>query len=319
MEILKPTKENIIFLAQELRKNQLVAMPTETVYGLAGDAKSEIAVSSIYKAKNRPSFNPLIAHYANIECLKKDVIFNDLAEKLASHFMPGPLTLVMKKNPKTKNICSAATAGLKTIAVRIPAHDIAHDLLTEFNGSLVAPSANISGCLSPVTAEQILASKITGLKWILDGGKTIKGLESTIIDVTEKIPVILRFGSIGDDAIRAVVGDLAYFNKHDKRQKINAPGMGLKHYAPSCPVRLSTDNPQNGEALLAFGNENIPQNFSFILNLSEQASIDEAASNLFDYLYQLDKMGASQIAVMPIPNIGIGKAINDRLTRAAEV
>lgn len=314
--IVQPNTETIAHLAQVLAQGDVVAMPTETVYGLAGDATNPAAIAKIYAAKKRPPRNPLIVHYASIDAAKHDVIFTPMAEQLAKAFWPGPLTLVL---PQTEDcaICDLATSGLPTLAVRVPAHPIAQTLLHALNRPLAAPSANRSGQLSPVSALQVQASLGDTIRWIIDGGACDKGIESTIIDLSTDTPLILRPGSITPTMLQAVIGDVALWQQTDN-DVVKAPGMLYRHYAPHCPLRLSTDNPMPGEALLAFGNSKIPEGFTHILNLSPSGDLQEAAHHLFDYLYQCERLGATRIAVMPIPSEGVGIAINERLHKAAE-
>lgn len=315
-QILLPTPDNLSQLQQLLLQGELVAMPTETVYGLAGDATNPAAVAKIYSAKKRPPRNPLIAHYASLEAAAVDVEFNDIAYRLAKAFWPGPLTLVLPQKPDCR-VCDLATAGLDTLAVRVPAHPIAHQLLTLCERPLVAPSANLSGQLSPVSAHQVLQSLGERISWIVDGGGCEKGIESTIVDVSTDVPVILRPGSITLTMLRAVVDTVQDFNPTDMHFP-KAPGMLYRHYAPACRLRLTTDNPQTGEALLAFGEGPLPQGFDIVLNLSSEGDLEEAAAHLFAYLYQLEQAGVSGIAVMPIPDVDVGVAINERLRKAAE-
>ncbi len=329
-KLLTASEENLAKLAKLLSQGEVVAFPTETVYGLGADASNEEAVAKIYAIKNRPSFNPLISHYSSAEKAWKDVIPNELAYKLAEKFWPGPLTMILPKS-KNSRISSLATAGLDCAAVRVPAHPVAMGLLEKLDIPVVAPSANPSTKLSPVSAEHVLNSLGKKLDYILDGGECEVGLESTVIDLTMDTPVILRAGVITEEEIIAVI-----LSPHGGRKdpdcktpgssrplapqdgnSLKSPGMMEKHYSPNVRLRLTTNNPQPNEALLAFGSENIPQGFSFIKNLSPGGNLQEAAANLFKYLHELDAMNVSGIAVMSIPDEGIGVAINDRLRRAA--
>lgn len=315
-EILIYSTETIEFLAKELQNGELVAIPTETVYGLAGNAYDNEVVKKIYLAKNRPSQNPLIAHYHDIAQAQQDVLFTEEALNVAAYYWPGPLTLVLSKNFKCK-ISNIATCGLATAAIRVPNHPYSLELLKRIDFPLVAPSANISGSLSPVNAEQVYKSLKGKIKWILDGGKAIQGLESTIINMSSSTAIILRPGIVTAEDIYDTT-KIAVEYGAEKTQIAIAPGMNFPHYAPKCPLRLSTNNPKPGEALLAFGPANIPEGFSYVLNLSESADLKEAASNLFAHLHTLEDMGVSSIAVMPIPHTGIGTAINEKLIKAAE-
>ncbi len=313
--ILPSNVTTISLLAEKLAQGQLVAFPTETVYGLGADATNSTAVAAIYAAKGRPSFNPLIAHYPSLQAAQTDAVFSDQALKLAQAFWPGPLTLVVPKRPESK-VCGLATAGLDTIAVRVPAHPVALELLTQCKTPIVAPSANPSGFLSPVTAQQVEKGLGTKINWILDGGKTHKGLESTIVDCTTSTPTILRHGPLIAQTLANVIDTLKESSSHTDTSP-KAPGMLLQHYAPRCPLRLSINAPQDGEALLAFGPGLTPIGFEIILNLSPTGNLQEAAANLFDYLHKLEDLHVSGIAVMPIPKDGLGEAIHDKLTRAA--
>lgn len=317
-ELLLPSSTTIALAADKLKQGMLVAFPTETVYGLGADATNRQAVAAIYQAKGRPAFNPLIAHYPSLEAAQTDAHFSPQALALAHAFWPGALTLVLPKKPCSK-VCGLATAGLDTIAVRVPAHPVALELLRICNTPIVAPSANPSGFLSPVTAQQVEKGLGTKINWILDGGKTTQGLESTIVDVTTDTPTILRHGPITHAMLHAAVGTVHTADTHTNAdtKTPKAPGMLLHHYAPRCPLRLTIDNPQPGEALLAFGPGLLPLGFDTILNLSPTGDLVEAAANLFDYLHQLEDSGATGIAVMPIPQIGLGAAIHDKLSRAS--
>lgn len=315
-QILYPSPENLELLAQKLVAGQLVAFPTETVYGLGADATHSKSVASIYQAKGRPSFNPLIAHYASLEAAQQDAVFSTEALAFAHAFWPGPLTLVLPKKADSQ-VSNLATAGLNTIAVRIPSHPDALALLKKCNKPIVAPSANPSGFLSPVTAQQVEKGLGHTIEWILDGGKTARGLESTIVDVTTSIPTILRHGPITHTMLTKVISTTHETN-HTDALAPKSPGMLLQHYAPHCPLRLTIDNPQEGEALLAFGPGLIPLGFETVLNLSVTGNLQEAATNLFDYLHHLDDQpNIKKIAVMRIPNVDLGIAINDKLRRAA--
>lgn len=313
--ILPSNSTTVSLLAEKLTQGELVAFPTETVYGLGADATNSKAVAAIYQAKGRPSFNPLIAHYPSQEAAAKDAIFSEQALQLAQAFWPGPLTLVLPKKKDSK-VCALATSGLDTIAVRVPAHPVALELLKACGTPIVAPSANPSGFLSPVTAQQV--EKGLGLKinWILDGGKTTKGLESTIVDCTTDTPTILRHGPLTLEMLAKTVPTITESFSHQEHAP-KAPGMLLQHYAPHCPLRLTITNPQPKEGLLAFGSGLMPLGFDYILNLSPTGDLQEAAANLFDYLHKLEDLNVSGIAVMSIPREGLGEAIHDKLKRAA--
>lgn len=302
-----------------LRAGGLVAFPTETVYGLGADAANPAAVAGIYQAKGRPSFNPLIAHVADLAAARRIARFDDRALALAAAFWPGPLTLVLPKAADCA-VAELATAGLDTVAVRIPDHPVAHALLAAFGGAVVAPSANLSGHVSPTTAAHV-ASDLNGrIDLIVDGGPVQVGVESTIVACLGE-PVLLRPGGLPRAAIERVLGmPLAQLPETDGTvERPLAPGMLASHYAPRTPVRLDADEVRPGEALLAFG-PSAPagtDSAAAVMNLSPDGDLKEAAANLFGYLRALDAAGAACIAVMPVPLHGLGEAINDRLRRAA--
>ncbi|WP_398479855.1 L-threonylcarbamoyladenylate synthase [Tardiphaga sp.] len=303
-----------------LRAGGLVAFPTETVYGLGADAANPRAVAGIYEAKGRPSFNPLIAHVADLEAAKRIARFDSRALALAEAFWPGPLTLVL---PKTDNcpVSDLATAGLDTVAIRVPDHPVAHALLMAFGGAVVAPSANISGHVSPTTAAHVKADLDGRIDMIVDGGPVDVGVESTIVACFEQ-PLLLRPGGLPREAIERVLGMALARPPEDPATDNHqplAPGMLASHYAPRTPVRLMASDVQPGEALLAFGPSLLPgiEDAKAVLNLSKDGDLGEAAANLFGYLRALDGAGATGIAVMPVPAHGLGEAINDRLRRAA--
>ena len=296
----------------------LVAFPTETVYGLGANATNAEAIARLYLAKGRPSFNPLIAHVADLESARRIALFNADAERLAAKFWPGPLTLVLPHATGCP-VAELATAGLETIAVRVPAHPIAHDILAAFGQPVVAPSANISGHVSPTTARHVDADLSGRINLIVDGGPSIVGLESTIIGCFER-PLLLRPGGLARAEIEAVLGiRLAELPHHEAASQPLAPGMLASHYAPRAPVRLNATTLEPGEALLAFGTPAVSgvDKATLVLNLSPRGDLVEAAANLFRHLRDLDARGPLQIAVMPIPADGLGEAINDRLRRAA--
>lgn len=299
--------------AKLLREGRLVAFPTETVYGLGADAWRDEAVASIYRAKGRPSHNPLIVHIHDMSALMNDVAWNPMAETLAARFWPGPLTLVLKRAPGCR-LSPLVSAGGDTVALRMPAHPTARALLKAAGVPVAAPSANRSGSTSPTQA-----GHVTGLAedpaMILDGGPCPVGIESTVVDVTGAAPRLLRPGSITAEDIAETAG-LPVTAGGGQDKTLRSPGLLASHYAPRLPVRLNAASAAPDEALLAFG-PSPPQGARATLNLSPSGDPKEAARNLFDYLRKLDESGASAIAVMPIPATGIGLAINDRLTRAA--
>lgn len=306
--IVFPLQKNIKETVDILREGGLAGLPTETVYGLAADATQEKAVAQIFEIKNRPTFNPLIIHGSSIAVFQKQVIWNDKADLLARTYWPGPLTLVLpRKNDSTLSLL--ASAGLSSVALRIPNHPVALALLEEFGGLLAAPSANLSGKISPTEAYHVNAD-FPDL-WILEGGPCAIGLESTIIDLTGDTPVLLRPGGISREEIEQQIGALAV----PVENKIKAPGMMVSHYAPSRPLRLNVQEPLQGEAFLAFGAT--PYEGDHALNLSVKGDLREAASNLFRMLRLLDRACFQRIAVAPIPSFGLGLALNDRLMRAA--
>ena len=301
-ETVAPTSDSLARAADILRDGGLVAIPTETVYGLACDAANAEAVARLYAAKGRPSFNPLIAHVSNIQMAEREGHFSDSARDLAAKHWPGPLTLVLPL-ADTHIVCDLARAGLSSIAVRMPAHTVARDLLTQFDKPIVAPSANPSGRISPTRAEHVAADMADKVDLILDGGPCSVGLESTILSCLMDPPSLLRPGSI----------DASKFSEGETNQDAPiSPGQLSRHYSPNAALRLNANDHQNDEALLGFG-----QNQRATLNLSPSGDLKEAAANLFAMLRELDR-SHNRIAVAPIPNSGLGAAINDRLARAAK-
>ncbi|WOR15915.1 L-threonylcarbamoyladenylate synthase [Hyphomonas sp. FCG-A18] len=305
--ILQPTPENIAKAANILRAGGLVAMPTETVYGLAADATNAQAIVRLYEAKGRPRFNPLIAHVADMEMARKQGVFSKQAAALAQAFWPGPLTLVVDLEG-TSTVSDIARAGLNSIALRCPAHGVARALLTVFGGPLVAPSANPSGKISPTRADHVANDMGERVDLILDGGPCESGVESTIIDARGHHPALLRPGSLSAAEIEAIWPGLV--RPENNADAPVSPGQLLRHYAPKARLRLNVTAPDADEAVLGFGP------VKATLNLSPSGNLAEAASNLFFMLRQLDQTH-SRIAVSPIPEDGLGEAINDRLIRAA--
>ncbi|MGB3624836.1 MAG: L-threonylcarbamoyladenylate synthase [Henriciella sp.] len=304
--ILKPDPNAIARAVACLRAGDLVAMPTETVYGLAGDAANPAAVARIYEVKERPVFNPLIAHVASAKAAFAQGDFSERAKSLAAAFWPGPLTFVVNAIAET-TVCDLARAGLATLALRVPAHPVARDLLSQVGTPLVAPSANPSGKISPTRADHVAGDLGEKIDLILDGGPCEVGVESTVIDARGEAPIILRPGSISEAAIDAIwpgasagAGSGAPIS----------PGQLLRHYAPEARLRLDAEAALEGEALLGFGAVDAAE------NLSPDGSLPEAAANLFAMLRKLDT-AHDRIAVSPIPRTGLGLAINDRLERAA--
>ncbi|UYN99440.1 MAG: threonylcarbamoyl-AMP synthase [Devosia sp.] len=293
-----------------LRAGRLVAFPTETVYGLGADATNPDAVLSIYETKGRPRFNPLIVHCADLAMAERLADVPDLARRLAERFWPGPLSIVLPLRPG-HGLADIATAGLDTVALRVPDHPLAQALLRATGRPLAAPSANPSGKLSPTTAEQVRRG-FSGAVPVLDGGPCRAGVESTIIAIHGTQLVQLRAGAVPREEIALAMSmDVA---QAEADAEIAAPGMLLSHYAPNARLRLDT-TPMPGEAYLAFGTP-APHN-SHMRNLSETGDLREAARNLFAMLHELDATDTPMIAVAPIPETGLGEAINDRLRRAA--
>ncbi|MEO1108577.1 MAG: L-threonylcarbamoyladenylate synthase [Pseudomonadota bacterium] len=292
--------------ADLLRQGLLVAFATETVYGLGGDARNGEAVAAIYEAKGRPSFNPLIAHVASVEAARRFVDWSDHAETLANAFWPGPLTLVLPLRDG-HGISPLVTAGLETLAVRVPAHQTARDLLAAFDGPVAAPSANPSGQISPTTADHVRAGLGGRISAILDDGPCGVGLESTIVGLAGE-PILLRPGGIALENIETALNTRLHL--HQAGDNLTAPGQLQSHYAPDAPVRLNALSKQGEEVLLGFGPVECD------LNLSESGNLIEAAANLFAALHRLNETGRP-IAVSPIPDHDLGSAINDRLRRAA--
>ena len=317
-QILPAGEAAVAAAARILAAGGLVAFPTETVYGLGADATNAAAIAHLYQAKGRPAFNPLIAHVGDIDAARRIARFDAQATALASAFWPGPLTLVL---PKTKGcpVADLATAGLETIAIRVPAHPIARDILRAFGGPVVAPSANLSGHVSPTTAAHVQSDLAGRIDLIVDGGPVEVGVESTIVGCFDA-PLLLRPGGLPRGEIERVLGrPLAQPPADSDDGQPLAPGMLASHYAPRTRVRLDARRVEAGEALLAFGPDAVAgvDAGMAVMNLSVRGDLDEAAANLFGYLRALDARGARAIAVMPVPLDGLGEAINDRLRRAA--
>ena len=299
-----PAVADISAAVEALRTSGLVILPTETVYGLAADAANPVAVAAIFEAKGRPRFNPLIAHVADGDQAERIAVFDDRARALTEAFWPGPLTLVVPIRDDTA-VCDLARAGLDTVAVRAPGHPLARAAITAFGGPVVAPSANRSGRPSPTTFADAVEETGAFARAALDGGPCEVGLESTVVSLLDQ-PRLLRPGAITRAQIEAVIGPLAEAEADARR----SPGRLALHYAPEAPVRLNAGGPREGEAYLAFG---APGPFS----LSENGDLREAAANLFRLLRAADRTRPAGIAVAPIPDTGLGEAINDRLKRAA--
>jgi len=294
-----------------LRAGGLVAFPTETVYGLGADAADDRAVAAIYAAKGRPSFNPLIVHVAEAGQLDEEVVWNPAARRLARRFWPGPLTLVLPRRPESR-LSLLCSAGLDSLAVRMPAHPLARALLQAAGRPLAAPSANRSGRVSPTTAAHVRRELGGRAAMILDGGPCAIGLESSVLDLSGAQPRLLRAGGLPRQALERELGPLA--SRIDNGQPLS-PGQLPSHYAPSLPLRLNARTVSPDEALLAFGTA--LSGAADSENLSPGGDLTEAAARLFAALHRLDRPGFAAIAVMPIPMEGLGEAINDRLIRAA--
>jgi len=297
-----------------LRAGEIVAIPTETVYGLAGDATNGAAVAKIFEAKGRPRFNPLIAHVATMAMAEEIAEFDPLSRKLAEKFWPGPLTLVLPLKPGSA-IHPLVTAGLDTIALRMP-RGFGAKLIERLARPLAAPSANSSGRISPTTAAAVADDLGDRIRLVVDGGSTPVGLESTIVKVEDGKLRLLRPGGIAAEELEAAAGAALV---RGAKNGVEAPGMLASHYAPGALVRLNAQDVAASEALLAFGPQRAKnaEGAAAVLNLSETGDLREAASNLFSHLQALDRSGAKMIAVEPIPHEGLGEAINDRLSRAA--
>ncbi|MEI8394768.1 MAG: L-threonylcarbamoyladenylate synthase [Rhodospirillaceae bacterium] len=317
-EILPPSYAAIARAAELLHEGELVAFPTETVYGLGADAANERAVLSIYAAKGRPEFNPLIVHVPDLEMAERIAVFDDRARTLGLCLWSGPFTVVLPRRDDAP-ICPLVSAGLPSVAIRVPAHSVARALLKEFGGAIAAPSANRSGALSPTTPMHVATDLGERVAMILAGGRCQVGIESTILDMTVDPPRLLRPGRVGRREIEGLIGPIAAPDQDDTAEVTApvAPGQLLSHYAPRLPVRLNAATVAPTEALLAFGPDRFIRGGAERLNLSPQGDLHEAASNLYTMLHALDKPAYSAIAVMTIPQNSIGFAINDRLRRAA--
>jgi L-threonylcarbamoyladenylate synthase len=319
--IMRADADAIAAAARCLEAGGLVAFPTETVYGLGADAHNGEAIARLYAAKGRPIFNPLIAHVADTAAGERIAEFSAEAKRLAQAFWPGPLTLVLPKRPD-RPVAELATAGLDSIALRVPDHPVARRILETFGNPIVAPSANRSGHVSPTTAQHVLADLRGRIDLIIDGGLTPIGIESTIVACLDG-PLLLRPGGVPREDVASVLGrglpDAPGSEPANQGAAPIAPGQLASHYAPRTPLRLNATGVNAGEALLAFGDE-LPtgaEGAAKILNLSRRRDLIEAAANLFSHLRALDGAGARAIAVMPLPRAGLGEAINDRLRRAA--
>ena len=303
---------DIELASRYLSDGKLVAFATETVYGLGANALCNDAVASIYNVKKRPSFNPLIIHSYSISQLEKYVVFEERAKRFAEKFWPGPLTLVLPR--RNDSISSIASCGLDTLAVRIPNHPIALNLLEKCNLPIAAPSANMSGKVSPSRASDVESEIGNQIAYILDGGDCNVGIESTVLSLAGEFPTILRPGVITIDMLREISPDVRFMSESDKVENIIAPGMLAKHYSPSLGVELNVTTSRIGYAFIGFGK----MDFAVDINLSETGNLNQAAANLFRALRDLDDSEKYKgILVSKIPSDGVGYAINDRLRRAA--
>jgi len=326
-QIKTANQESIKEAASLIMGGGIVAFPTETVYGLGANAFDGKAVAKIFAAKKRPSFNPLITHVASIEQAQSLVEMSADAKEIAREFWPGPLTLILPRK-EGSGVSDLVSAGLDTLAVRMPAHPVARSLIEAAGVPIAAPSANSSGEPSATTPRHVKESLGENVPFILAAGSCAVGLESTVLDMSGNKPVILRPGAVTAEDLKPFLGDVAYDLGKDKGDDVKSPGQLLKHYAPSIPVRLRAVDVKEGEALLAFGSlqfmgidgggaaKDLPDHA--LKNLSEAGDLYEAAANLFTMLRDLDVPENKAIAVMDIPDTGVGVAINDRLSRAAQ-
>ncbi len=311
-----------------LKNGGLVAMPTETVYGLAANALDGKAVAKIFEAKGRPQFNPLIVHVNNVEDIAAFAYMGEQDHIVAQKFCPGPITMILKRKPNS-GLSDLVSAGLTSVAVRIPAHKGARALIRECGFPLAAPSANKSGSLSPTSPAHVAQSLGDAVDMILADGACSVGLESTVIDCSGDKPIVLRPGGISADDLTQALGQEVVYDLGDKGGEVKSPGQLLKHYAPSIPVRLNAIDLADGEALLAFGSTKFMAtkggvsaadlSGDMVRNLSSEGDLYEAAANLFSMMRAIDNLSYKGIAVMAIPNQGIGVAINDRLKRASQL
>ena len=303
-------KKTLNKTVKSLKLGNIASLPTETVYGLAGNAFKKKAIKKIFQLKKRPARNPIIIHFFNIQNLANEVVLNDNFYKLYKKFCPGPLTFILRKNEKSK-INPLATAGLNTVAIRFPSHKIIRSILKEINFPLAMPSANISTGLSPVSAIDVYEEFKNNLKIIIDGGLSKIGIESTVVDLTGH-PKILRPGIINSIDIKKCLN----MSLSNKKSKIKSPGMFKKHYSPGIPVIIGGKPKKSGDAYMVFGKRF--KNRSNFFNLSKKGSLKEAAANLYKTMRKIKKNGFKRIYVSKIPNLGPGIAINDRITRASK-
>jgi len=308
--LLPITDASIAEAADLLRAGELVALPTETVYGLGANALDDTAVAKIYAAKNRPNFNPLIVHVPDVATARRYAVFSDLAARVADALWPGPLSIVLSRSEACP-LSRLVSAGLETVAIRIPAAPQARRLFEIAGLPVAAPSANKSNRLSPTEPQHVAKEFGLEVALVLDGGPCTVGLESTVLDLSTETPTLLRAGGTTQEALEAVIGrPLARAETDDRAPK--SPGMLSRHYAPRTPLRMNATQAKDGDAMLGFGP------IDGTLNLSPSGDTTEAAANLFRYLHELDAMEFAGIAVAPIPEQGLGQAINDRLRRASQ-
>jgi L-threonylcarbamoyladenylate synthase len=316
-EILTRTDRDILRAAAMLRAGELVAFGTETVYGLGADATNALAVAAVFEAKGRPRFNPLICHYETADAAFADVVASPLALRLADTFWPGPLTMVLPRRDSAP-VSLLAAAGLETLAVRVPAHPVAQRLIAALGRPVAAPSANRSGRISPTSVAHVLAGLEGRIAAVIDSGDCRVGVESTVVDLSGPEPILLRPGGVSFESLQASVASLQRRNAA-AAAIINAPGMLASHYAPKLPLRINVTEARGGEALLAFGPP-LP-GAGVMFQLSASQNLNEACAKLFEGLHWLDAqaaaLGLAGIAAMPVPDHGLGLAINDRLARAA--
>ncbi len=315
-KILEYNKDNINLICKELTKGEVIAIPTETVYGLSANACDELAVSKIYHAKGRPSFNPLIVHFHSMDHIKEYVQVNEWAIKIIENLCPAPITMILKRKENTK-LSHLVSAGLDTVGVRIPDHPIALEIIKQTNLPLSAPSANSSGLVSPTTAEHVLKSLGGRIPYIMNGGNSHVGVESTVIDLSADIPTILRYGYITQSTLEDILGTPVNTVNINDDNSPKSPGMMTSHYAPSLPVFKDVLHPKDKQAYIGFGIPHDNEQNIYTDNLSTSGDLVEACANLFKFLHKYDDSNSyTAIAFAPIPNTGLGLAINDRLNRA---
>ena len=309
--ILKVNKNNIQKAIDYLKRNELIGVPTETVYGLAGNAYNKTSINKIYNLKKRPVFNPLIVHYYKLKDLENDVEVNKNFKRLYSKLCPGPITFVLTKKKKAR-VNNLALANLNTIAVRFPKNLIIRKILASIDFPLAIPSANKSSGISPVEASDVVKEFGKKIKIVINGGSSSIGIESTVVDLTSEVK-ILRLGAISAEKIEKILGKKILINKNTN--SINSPGMIKKHYSPGIPMKLNQRKNGKNEAFIIFGKKYLETNHTF--NLSKKSDLNEAARNLFKIFRKVKEKGYKKINVAKIPNKGIGMAINDRLKHAA--